>query len=412
MLFPIKRPVCPPRVVITGAGIVTSLGIGWKSNSEGFRIGKIASRPVTLFDVSKQRGKIAAEVDLPETATIGRLTARQSTRLDRGARMLFFAAKEACKQSGWHAGNNVPMVLGTTAGGMTLGEAYFRQAVNLPTHHALQPTRVIHYQAQTQARAVSEALGFSGPIRLVSNACASGCDAIGMAWQMIRGGYAEQVLTGGYDAHSQMVYAGFDALQTLTPTICRPFDAGRNGLLLGEGSGVLSLESLTHAKKRGAHILGEIIGYGSTIDRHHLTQPHPQGDGALAAMNLACQSAGISAAEVDYVNAHGTGTLLNDAAEAAAINRWAGERVSNLPVSSTKMSIGHLLGAAGSVEAVVCVMALRERWLPPEKAVETPDPICKFLLVRNLQEAALKVALSNSFGFGGINSALVFRRWA
>lgn len=396
---------------MTGAGIVSALGIGWKPNAEGFRVGRTTARPVTLFDVSRQRVKVASEVDLPVVMPAGRLTTRQAGRLDRGAKLLLLAAHEAWQQSGWETSEDLPFVLGTTAGGMNLGEEYYHQAVESPSRHGRQPTRALYYQAQSQARAVSEALGFNGPVRIVSNACASGSDAVGLAWQMIRRGHAERILTGGYDAHSGMVHAGFDALQVLSPTLCRPFDAGRNGLLLGEGAGVLALESLEYARRRGAPILGEVIGYGSTIDRHHLTQPQPQGDGALAAMNLACQSAGIGPSEVDYINAHGTGTPLNDSAEAAAINRWAGARAATLPVSSTKGSIGHLLGAAGAAEAVVCLMTLCERWLPPESILETPDPVCTFPVVRAPREATLNVVLSNSFGFGGINATLLFRRW-
>ncbi len=397
---------------MTGAGIVTALGVGWKTNAEGFRLGRTPARPVTLFDVSRQRVKVAAEVDLPETLPLGRLTPRQSARLDRGAKLLLLAAHEAWHQAGWEPMENLPFVLGTTAGGMSLGEDYYRQAVETPSRFVGQPTRALYYQGQTQARTVSDALGFSGPMRILSNACASGCDAVGHAWQMIRHGHAERILVGGHDPHSQMLFAGFDSLQVLSPTVCRPFDLNRNGLLMGEGAGVLALESLAHAQRRGAEILGEIIGYGSTLDRHHLTQPHPQGDAALTAMNLACQTARISPEEVDYVNAHGTGTPLNDAAEALAIGRWAGARVTTLPVSSTKASIGHLLGAAGAAEAVVCLMALREQWLPPELAFEKPDPACAFPVVRQPQEATLNVVLSNSFGFGGINATLAMRRWS
>lgn len=412
MLFPIHRPAGPQRVVVTGTGIVSALGIGWKINAEGFRLGRLTARPVTLFDVSRQRVKVAAEIDLPAALPVNGLTTRQEARLDRGARLLLLAAHEAWQQAGWEPAQELPFVLGTTAGGMNPGEAYYHQAVETPSRHRCQPTRALHYQAHTQARMVGEALGFRGPVRIVSNACASGSDAVGLAWQMIRRGHAERILAGGYDAHSQMVYAGFDSLQVLSPTVCRPFDAGRNGLLLGEGAGVLALEALPHARRRGARILGEIIGYGSTIDLYHLTQPHPQGDGALAAMNLACQSARIGPEAVDYVNAHGTGTVLNDSAEAAAINRWAGARAATLPVSSTKASIGHLLGAAGAVEAVVCLMTLGEQWLPPEIALETPDPACAFPVVCQPQEVSLNVVLSNSFGFGGINATLLFRRWS
>jgi len=171
------------------------------------------------------------------------------------------------------------------------------------------------------------------------------------------------------------------------------------------------LETLTSAKARGAEILGEIIGYGATTDTHHLTQPHPEGRAALAAMNAACAVAGVSPAEVDYVNAHGTATPQNDATEAAAMNRWAGDRAHQLRVSSTKAGIGHLLGAAGAVEAVVCLMALRGQWLPPARAFTTPDPACRFQLVRQPMDAKVEITLSNSFGFGGANASLIFRRW-
>jgi 3-oxoacyl-[acyl-carrier-protein] synthase II len=304
------------------------------------------------------------------------------------------------------------MVLGTTAGGMSLGEDYFRQAVQVPNQHRQQATRAFHYQAQVQARVVADAFGFSGPITIVSNACASGTNSVGQAWESIRHGTAECVLAGGYDALSHLVFSGFDSLQSLSPTACRPFDATRDGLALGEGAAILVLETLDSARRRGAEILGEIIGYGTTIDMHHLTQPHPQGDAALAAMTLACASAGVTPAEVDYINAHGTGTPLNDSAEALAIQRWAGEHAATLPVSSTKAGIGHLLGAAGSVEAVISLMALREQWLPPECAFEKPDPTCVFPIVNRPQDARLNVVLSNSFGFGGVNATLILRRWA
>jgi 3-oxoacyl-[acyl-carrier-protein] synthase II len=208
-----------------------------------------------------------------------------------------------------------------------------------------------------------------------------------------------------------MVFAGFDSLQALSTTECRPFDADRDGLALGEGAAVLALEPVEHAMTRGARILGEIIGYGASTDTHHLTQPHPQGLAALASMREAIHSAGLTPADVQYVNAHGTGTVLNDAAEAAAINAWAGEHVTRLRVSSTKCSIGHLLGAAGAVEAAVCLMALEGQWLPPSVATRSIDPECRFAYVTRATSSPLEVALSNSFGFGGANATLVFRRW-
>ena len=413
MLFPFQpTSATPPRVVITGAGIITALGLGWKPNAEGFRLGRPAFRPVSLFDVSRQRVKTAAEVDLPDALPPTGLSRRQSARLDRAGKMLLLAANEAWQQAGWKPVNNVPLVLGTTAGGMSLGEDYFRQAVQSPGRHRRQPTRAIHYQPQVQARMVLDALGFNGPITIISNACASGSNAIGHAWNLVRCGQAERALAGGYDALSLLVFAGFDALQALSPTVCRPFDARRDGLALGEGAALVALETLEQAQRRKAPILGELIGYGTTIDRHHLTQPQPEGNAALAAMNLACDAARLGPKDVDYINAHGTGTVLNDSSEASAISRWAGPRAATLPVSSTKASIGHLLGAAGAVEAVICLMALREQWLPAQAAFETPDPACNFPIVRQPRDAQVKVALSNSFGFGGVNATLILRRWA
>jgi len=390
---------------------------------------------VSLFDVSRQRAKTAAEVDLPDALPPTGLGRRQVGRLDRAGKMLLLAANEAWRQAGWKSAdepgraglpvspaaqqrrptgqtNDVPLVLGTTAGGMSLGEDYFRQAVQSPVRHHRQPTRAIHYQPQVQARMVLDALGFAGPITIISNACASGSNAIGHAWNLIRRGQAERALAGGYDALSLMVFAGFDALQALSPTVCRPFDARRDGLALGEGAALVALETLEQAQRRNAPILGELIGYGTTIDQHHLTQPQPEGNAALTSMNLACDAARMGPQDVDYINAHGTGTVLNDSAEAFAISRWAGPRAATLPVSSTKASIGHLLGAAGAVETVICLMALREQWLPVQAAFETPDPACNFPIVCQPRDAHVNVALSNSFGFGGVNATLILRRWA
>ena len=413
MLFPTTSPSqTPPRVVITGAGIVTALGLGWKPNAEGFRTGRTAFRPVSLFDVSHQRAKHAAEVDLPAALPPTRLNTRQISRLDRAASLLLLATDEAWRQCGWKPAENLPLVLGTTAGGMSFGEAYFRQAVQTPRNHRRQATRAIHYQPQVQARMVLDALGSNGPITIVSNACASGSNAIGHAWELIRYGQADRVLAGGYDALSELVFVGFDALQALSTTICRPFDARRDGLALGEGAAVVALETLESARRRDASILGELIGYGTSIDQHHLTQPHPQGSTTLMVMKQACEAAGVTAGNVDYINAHGTGTVLNDSSEALAISEWAGRRAASVPVSSTKASIGHLLGAAGAVEAVICLMTLCEQWLPPEKLFEKADPACKFPIVQKPQEARVNVVLSNSFGFGGVNASLILRRWA
>ncbi len=412
MLFPSPHSGGPePRVVITGAGIITALGLGWKANSERFRSGTPAFRPITLFDVSRHRVRTAAELELPADAPKTRLPASQVARLDRASSMLLWAATEAWNQSGWLPAEELPLVLGTTSGGMSLGEAYYRQVIETPIRRKNQARRVLHYQPQRQARILADAFGLGGPVTIIANACASGANAIGHATDLIRSGTSERVLTGGYDALSEMVFSGFDSLQALSPTQCRPFDAHRDGLALGEGAAVMALESLEYARKRGAVILGEVCGYCATTDVHHLTQPHPNGDAALAAMNGACQSARVNPSAIGYVNAHGTGTPLNDSAEAAAINSWAGAHARALPVSSTKSCVGHLLGAAGAVEAVVCVMALREGWLPPTTTLAEPEPVCGFPVVREPRDAAIDYALTNSFGFGGANASLVLRRW-
>ncbi len=413
MLFP--TPLLPekkPRVVVTGAGIVTGHGVGWCPNAEGFQVGRPVFRPVSLFDVSRQRVQLAAEVDLPVSLPTTRLSSRQIARLDRASRMLLLASLEAWNQAATCGSESVPIVLGTTAGGMSLGEDYFRSATVPPYRHPHQLSRALLYQAQTQARLVLEAIGIMGPVTVISNACASGSNAIGHAGELIRRGLTRRVLAGGYDALSLLVFSGFDSLQALSSRACRPFDENRDGLSLGEGAAVVVLEDLESARSRGATILAELIGYGSSLDVHHLTQPHPQGDAALAAMNQACQAAQIAPEQIDYVNAHGTGTRLNDSAEAVAITRWAGSHAQRIPVSSTKSSIGHLLGGSGAVEAVVCLMALREQWLPPEPNLERADPLCKFPIVQKPCRTTVNMVLSNSFGFGGANATLILRRWA
>jgi 3-oxoacyl-[acyl-carrier-protein] synthase II len=412
MLFPLPKPPSPPRIVVTGAGVITAFGAGWKINAEGFRCGRTAFRPVTLFDVSRQRCKIAAEIDLPADLPSNRLSRGDLRRLQRASRLLLLAGAEAWNQSGWRPNGRLPMVLGTTSGEMCLGQDYLRQALQTPLNFKRQAERVTHYLVQQQAINLANALGLQGEVMTISNACASGANAIGHAWELIRDGRAEKALAGGYDALCHLTFAGFDTLQALSPSPCRPFDAARDGLTLGEGAAVLALEDLSSARRRGAEILGEVIGYGATTDTHHLTQPQPEGNAALAAMRATCALAGLAPEQIDYVNAHGTATPQNDAAEAAAIQSWAGPRAANLPVSSTKAGIGHLLGAAGAVEAVACLMALRGQWLPPQSSINVPDPLCRFPIVRQPVDVKIETALSNSFGFGGANATLIFRRWS
>lgn len=396
---------------MTGAGIVTALGLDWATNASAFQEGRTAFRTVSLFDVSRQRVKTAAQVNLPDDLPQTRLRARRVNRMDRAARLLLIACEEAWRGSGWQPSDFIPTVLGTTSGGMTLGQAYLRQCLEAPAKHAQQAQRVTHYQAQRQALDLQDAFGFAGPVVIIANACASGANAVGHAFDLVRQRRAERVLCGGYDALSQLVFSGFDSLQALSPTVCRPFDVHRDGLALGEGAAVFALESLESAERREAPVLGEVAGYGAAMDVHHLTQPHPEGAAALESMTAACRSAGIGAAQIGYINAHGTGTVLNDSAETAAINLWAGAYAPRISVSSTKGGIGHLLGAAGAVEVAVCVMALRGQWLPPTARLRETDPAAQFSLVREPACASFEYALTNSFGFGGANASLVLRRW-
>ncbi len=395
-------------MVVSGAGIVSPMGMDFAENALGFRAGRMAFSPVTLFDVSRQRSGTAGQVHLPDSS--GGLSRRAASRMDRGTRLAWLAAREALAQAGL-SGGAMPLIVGTSAAAMPIGENYYRAAHVLPENRRAQLHRVETYQPQRQMTDMARLLGVEGRIRIVSNACASGANAIGQAFHLVRSGRAERVLAGGYDALCQLVFAGFDTLQALSPAgIPRPFDAARDGLALGEGAGFVLVESAASAKNRGARVIAEITGYGAATDIHHLTQPHPQGDAALLTMRAACEMAGVSPEQIDYLNSHGTGTPLNDIAEGNAIQRWAGEAVSHIKVSSTKSAIGHLLGGAGAVESVICLMALEGQWLPASLNVRQADPVCTFDLIREPRDASVRRALTNSFGFGGANATLVFAK--
>jgi 3-oxoacyl-[acyl-carrier-protein] synthase II len=249
-----------------------------------------------------------------------------------------------------------------------------------------------------------------GTPRVFSNACASGANAVGFAFLAVRAGEAEAAVCGGYDPLCEFVFAGFHALQALTPELCRPFDRNRSGLALGEGAGILLIEEWERARNRGARILGEILGYGESSDAFHMTRPDPEARGAEAALRRALASAAVGPESVDYINAHGTGTPLNDPAEAKAIRRVLGPAAERIPVSSVKPLIGHLLGAAGAVEGILTLLALREKTIPPNLNYETPDPEVGLPIAPVAARAdRMEVALSNSFGFGGANATLVLR---
>lgn len=383
------------------------MGADMAENAAGFLAGRTAFRPVDLFEVSRQRVGTAGQLDLPQT--LPGVSRREWTRMDRGTRMALIAAREAMNMAGLSRGA-MPVIVGTSAAAMPIGEAYYLQAVEGKSQRR-QFLRVESYQPQFQMTSMMRALGVQGPLRIVSNACASGANAIGHAFQMVREGKVERALAGGYDALSRLVFAGFDSLQALSPSgIPRPFDAGRDGLALGEGAGFVVVESLESAQARGAKILARILSYAAATDIHHLTQPHPEGNAALATMTRATRAAGLSPEDIDYINSHGTGTPLNDIAEARAISRWAGEAVARVRVSSTKSSIGHLLGGAGSVESVICLIALRDQFLPASLGVREIDPAVEFDLVQQPRKTAVRTALTNSFGFGGANATLIFQQ--
>jgi 3-oxoacyl-[acyl-carrier-protein] synthase II len=389
-------------------GIVSPMGRDVAENTAAFRAGRTAFSPITLFDVSRQRVGTAGQVDLPETVPDTGITRKTWERMDRGTRLAWLAAREAMAAAGL-AGGDIPMIVGTSAAAMPIGEDYFKQALATTAGRCTQLHRVEFYQSQRQMTDMARQLGVHGPLRIISNACASGANAIGHAFHLVRSGRADRVLAGGYDALCQMVFSGFDALQALSPSgIPRPFDAARDGLALGEGAGFLVVETAESAKARGATVIAEILGYGAATDVHHLTQPHPEGDAALVTMQAACAMAGISPEQIDYINSHGTGTPLNDIAEGNAIRRWAGDSVGGIRVSSTKSATGHLLGGAGAVETVISLLALENQFLPASLNVREADAVCTFDLVREPREASVARVLTNSFGFGGANATLVF----
>jgi 3-oxoacyl-[acyl-carrier-protein] synthase II len=397
------------RIAITGAGIVSPLGLGWEANERSLAADRSAFRPVDFFDTSGLIAKTGGVVDLPSESLFHRIPPRKQSHVDRGTRMLLLAIREALAQAGRNGMEGIDaLVIGTSAGAMPLGEAYFENARHDPGRIPSQLSRAEHYQPQRQMNSIADEFGWRGPVIIVSNACASGANAIGWAADMIRSGRCKRVLAGGFDALARLVFAGFDSLRALAPSgIPRPFDAQRDGLALGEGAAVMLLEA---EEIRQSDALGDVAGYSTATDLHHLTQPDPEGKAAIRTMTSACAQAGVSPAQIGYINSHGTGTPFNDVAEASAIAAWAGDAVSTIPVSSTKSAMGHLLGGAGAVEAVICLMALRGQWLPASLNVREIDPAVRFDLVQKFRQARFEHALTNSFGFGGTNATLVLQR--
>jgi 3-oxoacyl-[acyl-carrier-protein] synthase II len=297
-------------------------------------------------------------------------------------------------------------VIGTTSGGMSFGENYYR-ALSQQRRLRHAPRWIASYPPHKPIIDAHDAVGISAPCQVIANACASGTNAIGHAFECIRSGRYARILTGGYDVLSELVFVGFDSLQASTPEKCRPFDRDRSGMVLGEGAAILALENAAVARARGADILAEIIGYGISTDNFHLTQPNPTGSAAHLAMKRALDASHIAPDEVDYINAHGTATPLNDAAEGKAIEELFGR----VPVSSSKSMMGHSLGAAGAIEAIVCLLALQHQFLPPNINFRAPDNTVDLGIVANEpRPARLRVVLSNSFGFGGTNASIVMQK--
>ncbi len=408
------------RVVVTGMGAVTPLGFGVDALWDGVVQGRSGVGPVTRFDATGFPCRIAAEVrDFQPDQWLPRKEAR---RMDRFAQFASVSARMAGEDAGidWEQVDldRVGVIMGTGIGGIaTLVE----QATILRERgpERVSPFMVPMMIANMASAQVSILIGARGPNVTTVTACASSANAVGDAFRAIRRGEIDIAVTGGAEAPVvPLAAAGFCAMKALStrneePTrACRPFDADRDGFILGEGGGALILESLESAQRRGARIRAEVVGYGMTSDAYDVVRPAPGGVGQVRAMRLAMEEAGLRPQDIHYINAHATSTPVGDREEAVAIRTLFGEAAGSLPVSSTKSMTGHLLGAAGASELILCVRALQEGLLPPTINYETPDPECDLDCVPNrARPAELEVALSNSFGFGGHNVCLVVRRF-
>ena len=389
------------RVVVTGLGTASPYGAGVVAYWKGLAGGVCAIRDLTLIESEGFRCRIAAEVPGP---LVG------SARRTRADRLAIGAAAEALTDAHLPPADRdaAALVVGAVGGGMLEAEAwYWRNAADGDRRAALRAIRAVLPTAHAETLAARFRLG--GPRHTVVTACSSGAVAVAEAAELIADGVADVALAGGVDAITRICFMGFNALKLLDPTPCRPFDAERRGMSIGEGAGFMVLEADEHAQARGARIYATLAGHGSTTDAFHVTAPEPDGDGMARAMRTALERAGAAPSEVDYVNAHGTGTPQNDRIEARALARVFGE--GRLLVSSTKSMIGHTMAAAGSLEAIATVLALEHGVVPPTANLATVDPEVPFDCVARVSRAApLTCAISNSFGFGGQNVTLLFRR--
>ncbi len=399
-------------------GCLTPIGNSVEEFHTGIKTGKNGVAPITLFDTEPLSVKIAAEVkDLDMESFIDR---KELNRMDRFCAFGVIAADEAIHNSGLTKDNSNPervgVIIGSGIGGIeTLTDNHSKL---LRSPRRVSPLFIPMMICDIAPGHVSMRHGFKGPNYSVVSACATGTHAIGDAFRMIKYGDADAIVAGGTEASVVPIsVAGFANMKALTKnpdpnSASRPFDKERNGFVLGEGAGVVVLEELEHAKNRGANILGEICGYGATGDAYHLTSPAPNGEGAARAMKLAVNDAGINPNEVNYINAHGTSTPFNDKNESIAIRTVFEDHADKLLVSSTKSMTGHLLGAAGGIEAIASILALKNGFIPPTMNYVSPDPECDLNYVPNqMIEKEINYAMSNTFGFGGHNGVLLFKRF-
>jgi 3-oxoacyl-[acyl-carrier-protein] synthase II len=409
------------RVVVTGMGTVNPLGATVKDFWAGIKAGENGISRLDRFDTTDFSAKIAGQVRdfAPEKI----LEAKEARRMDRFTQFAMVASIEAMADAGLAPGAADPerfgVILGNGIGGIETLEAQFKR-VHDKGPKAMHPLFVPMMISNEAAANVAIRFHAFGPCSVVVTACASSNDAIGSAWNLIRDGGVDVMIAGGTEAPiTPLGLGGFCQLQAVSTRneeparACRPFDKDRDGFIMSEGSGVVVLEELEHARKRGARIYAELAGYGATCDANHLTAPHPEGRGAIRAIQAAIESAGLAPTDIDYVNAHGTSTPINDPIETRAIKAVFGDHARKLKVSSSKSMHGHLLGAAGGVEAIVSVMAIKDQFFPATRNLDQPDPECDLDYVPNTgYPGKIRAAISNALGFGGHNSVILFREMA
>ena len=393
-----------PEVVVSGLGVVSPYGAGVKSFWTGLAAGTCAIKPITLIDTEGFRSRIAAEVPAEVVATLG-----VSRRRSRADRLALAAAREALADAGLEgaARRRAALLIGAVGGGMLEGENWYWGETRGRPSGSVRALRSI--LPLSHAETLGGRLGLTGPKETVVMACASGAASIALGADLVRAGVTPTALVGGVDALTHICFMGFNALKLLDPTPCRPFDRDRRGMSIGEAAAFLVIEDADHCRARGGRVHARLAGYGMTTDAHHVTAPHPEGEGMIHAMEQALADASLAPSAVGYVNAHGTGTPQNDRAEALALRRVFGE--GGVLLSSTKSLVGHTMAAAGSVEAAATILALQHGLLPPTAGLEHVDPEVPFdCLPITARLADVSAALSNSFGFGGQNVSLVFEK--